>query len=263
MEFQTRYGPWALVTGASSGIGASFARALARRGLNVALTARREDRLTALAGELRREARVATRVVPCDLAQPGAPAQLAAQVADLELGLFVNNAGFGWQGAFLDQEPEQLARMVRVNCEAPALLARTLLPPMAQRGRGAMIVVASLAGFQPTPWISAYGATKGFDLLLGEALAVELRARGVDVLTLAPGPVETEFHDVAGVRDSMIGPRLEPDRVVNETLSRLGRTDVLVPGWRMRALAFGQRFAPRRWVAAVSGRMIRRRMEEQ
>lgn len=262
MDFRARFGPWALVTGASSGLGAAFAQALARRGLNLALTARRADRLEALAAELRRTAQVATRTVPLDLTQAGAAEKLSNAVADLELGLLVNNAGFGWQGSFLEQEPDQIARMVRLNCEAPALLARAFLPRLAASRRGGMILVASLAGFQPTPWIAAYGATKGFDLLLGEALAVELRSHGVTVLTLAPGPVDTEFHGVAGVRDSAIGARMDVDEVVRGALERLGRADLYVPGAKMRVLAFGQRFLPRRAVAFFSGRMIRRRMEQ-
>jgi short-subunit dehydrogenase len=261
MEFRAAYGPWALVTGASSGIGAALARALARRGLDLALAARRADRLEALAQDLRRERRVETRVVAVDLSEPAGPQTLCERVADLDLGLVVNNAGRGWQGSFLEQDPEQLTRMLRLNCEAAALVARLLLPRLVARRRGGMILTASLAGFQPAPWVSAYGASKGFDLLLGEALAVELRGTGVDLLTLAPGHTRSEFHEVAGVRGPAIGGRDEPERLVAAALARLGHRELHVPGWRHRALLAAQRLAPRSWIRTVSGALLRRRME--
>ncbi len=261
MEFPARYGPWVLVTGASGGIGAAFARALAQRGCNVALAARRLERLDELAEELRRESGVEARAVRVDLTDGEGPARLAAAVADLDLGLLVNNAGFGWQGPFRLQEPQAIARMVRLNCEAPALLARAILPRLVARGRGGMIVVASMAGFQPTPWVSLYGATKAFDLMLGTALAVELRGTGVDVLSIAPGHTRSEFHAVAGVHGPALGTPADPDALARAALAQLGRRAVYVPGWRHRCVLGAQRLFPRSWVAAASGRRLRRRME--
>lgn len=261
MDFCARYGPWALVTGASSGIGAEFARALAQRGVHVALAARRLERLDELAAELRRETGVEARAVRADLTDADGAARLAAAVADLDLGLLVNNAGFGWQGPFRRQEPEAIARMVRLNCEAPALLARAILPRLVARGRGGMIVVASMAGFQPTPWVSLYGATKSFDLMLGAALAAEMRGTGVDVLSIAPGHTRSEFHAVAGVRGPALGTPAEPGALARAALAQLGRRAVYVPGWRHRCVLGVQRLLPRSWVAAASGRLLRRRME--
>ncbi len=260
MEFRNRYGPWALVTGASSGLGAEFARQLGRRGLNLILVARRRDRLEHLAGQLRHAAQVETRVIPADLTEPAAAARLEQETAGLDLGLLVNNAGFGWSGAFLQQDPENVARMVRLNCEAPAALARRLLPRIAARGRGGMILVASAAAYQPTPWMSVYGATKGFALLLGEALAQEMREKGVDVLTVSPGHTESEFHAVAGVSGAVAGGAARPEDVVRETLDRLGRSLSFVHGWHNKALIWGGRCVTRRMAARISGRLLAARL---
>jgi short-subunit dehydrogenase len=259
MEFIRRYGPWALVTGASSGLGEQFAHALAQRGLNLVLVARRLDRLERLAADLRRERRIQTRVIALDLAQPDAAQQLEAALAGTELGLLVNNAGFGWQGSFLAQDPAEITRMVRVNCEAPALIARLLLPRLAARGSGGMVVVASTSAYQGVPGMSVYGASKGFDLLLGEALAVELSSSGIDVITVAPGHTATEFHAIAGVTKGTTGPSARPEEVVKETLERLGRKHSFVHGRLNRLLVFLQRFGTRRLAASVAGRLIRSR----
>jgi short-subunit dehydrogenase len=260
MEFRIRYGPWALVTGSSSGLGAEFARQLGRRGLNLILVARRLDRLEHLAGQLRHAERVETRVIAADLTDPAAVARLEQETAGLDLGLLVNNAGIGWSGAFLQQDPEALARMVRLNCEAPAVLARRLLPRIAARGSGGMILVASAAGYQPTPWMSVYGATKGFALLLGEALAQELREKGVDVLTVSPGHTESEFHAIAGVSDAVVGGAARPEDVVRETLERLGSCHSFVHGWHNKALIWGGRWVTRRMAARISARLLAARL---
>ncbi len=259
MDFRSRYGPWAVVTGASSGIGEQFALALARRGLDLALVARRQDRLERLAADLRREHRIQTRVLAMDLEQPEAPEQLALALADLDLGLVVNNAGFGWQGSFLEQDPAAMRRMVRVNCEAPVLIARRLLPRLVARRAGGMILVASTAGYQGVPHMSLYGATKGFDLLLGEALGEELRGTGVDVIVVSPGHTATEFHGIAQVQGAVAGIAARPEDVVKETLERLGRSRSFVHGRLNRFLVFAQRFSTRRLTVAVTGRLLRSR----
>lgn len=260
MDFLHRYGPWALVTGASSGLGEQFAHALARRGVNVALAARRQDRLERLAADLRQTWRIETRVLALDLELPDAAARLAQDLSALDLGLIVNNAGFGWQGSFLEQDPALIARMVRLNCEVPALLARHLLPRLAARGHGGMIMVASTAAYQGVPGMSVYGATKGFDLLLGEALAQELGQAGIQVITVSPGHTATEFHAVAGVAGAVAGEAARPEDVVKETLERLGRSRSFIHGRLNRVLVFAQRLATRRLAVAVTGRLIRRRM---
>jgi short-subunit dehydrogenase len=245
-----RYGEWALVTGASSGIGAEFARAFAREGLSVVLSARREDRLRELASELEREHRVATRVVAADLASPEGPARLAAAVADLDLAILVNNAGFGHAGRFDRADLGALQAMIQVNCAAPVALTGQLLPRLLERGRGAVIVVGSVAGRQPLPLHGVYAATKAFDLLFGEALAVELRDRGIDVLVLEPGSTETEFQSTAG---EIAHPGEPAAQVVAVALEALGQQSAVVSGWWNWLRAnLGSRLLPRRLLAYLA-----------
>lgn len=245
------YGPWALVTGASAGIGAAFARALASAGVNVALTARREDRLRALAAEL---TAVETRILPLDLAADGAPRRLADAVADLEIGVLVNNAGFGLAGRFERAPYEKLLEMVQLNCTAVMALSRLFLPPMQARGRGAMIVLASAAGYQPLALGAVYGATKAFDLMLAEALWAENRGRGVDVLAVSPGPVDTEFQAVAGERPHA-GAR--PEEVVRVAFAALGKKPSVVVGRANKIRAWSVRLAPRAVVARLAEVVMR------
>ena len=228
VRLRDRYGEWALVTGASAGIGREFARALAREGLSLVLVARREDRLRELADELEREHGAVTRIVALDLGQPGAAERLAEAVAGLELGVLVNNAGFGGIGPLVNQPPERVRSMVELNCATPAVLTRLLLPPMLVRRRGAIVFVGSVAGMVPMPLHALYSATKSFDNLLGEALCEELRGTGVDVLALQPGSTETEFQQVAG-EAAHTGESAQ--QVVDKALQALGEQPSLVTQW--------------------------------
>ncbi|HEX2486356.1 MAG TPA: SDR family NAD(P)-dependent oxidoreductase [Myxococcota bacterium] len=223
-----RYGEWALVTGASAGIGAAFARALAADGVSCVLAARREERLRELAAELESQRGVKTRVVGVDLAAPGGPEELLRAVADLEIAILVNNAGIGGAGRFDQHDPTRLRQMVELNCTTPVVLTRELLPLMRARGRGAVVMVGSVAGSQPLPGHSLYSATKSFDNLLGEALWAECRGTGVDVLSLLPGPTETEFQASAGELPHAGEP---PERVVATALDALGRQPSVISGW--------------------------------
>lgn len=223
-----RYGEWALVTGASAGIGAAFARALAAEGISCVLTARREDRLRELAAELETRHGVKTRVVGVDLAAPGGAEELLRAAADLEIAILVNNAGVGGAGRFDELEPGRLRQMVELNCATPVVLTRALLPAMRVRGRGAVVMVGSVAGCQPLPLHSLYAATKSFDNLLGEALWAECRGTGVDCLSLLPGPTETEFQAVAGELPHAGEP---PEQVVATALDALGRQASVISGW--------------------------------
>jgi hypothetical protein len=253
-------GRWALVTGASSGIGAAFARELARRGMHVALAARREDRLRALADEVASAHRVHTLVLPADLGAPGAAGELWSRAAEgRDIHLLVNNAGFGLKGAFHELPLDRQAEMVRVNCIAPLELAHHALGQM--RGRGGGIVnVASIAGAQPIPLIATYAATKAFLISLSEALAAESADAGVRVVTVNPGPVKTEFQAVAGteVRDRSPGVRT-PEQVVDAALHALdaGRTTV-TPGLANRLAMAAVRVAPRGLVIRAAKAVMRR-----
>jgi short-subunit dehydrogenase len=256
-----RYGDWALVTGASAGIGAEFARAFARDGLSVALTARREDRLRELADELEKTYHVATRVIATDLSDPEAAGRVADAVGDLEIAVLVNNAGFGAAGAFDKLDPDRLRQMIQLNCLAPVLLTHRLLPGMRARGRGAIVIVGSVAGHQGLPRHGVYSATKAFDLMFGESLAVELEDHGIDVLVLEPGATETEFQQVA---QETPHPGQSAAEVVATALDALGRRHTVISGWFnwLRTNA-AQRLAPRRMVTSAAEEIIRNQTPEE
>lgn len=187
----------ALVTGASSGIGAEIARELARRGHGVALVARRGDRLHRLAAELEHDHRMRAEVLECDLTDEAARAGLPERLRGLGLDaeILVNNAGFATGGPFVDNEPAREVQQVRLLCEAPVALCAAFLPAMAERGRGAVLNVASTAGMQPLPFSAGYAAAKAHLLSLSESLHYELRESGVTVTALCPGPVHTELFE--------------------------------------------------------------------
>jgi short-subunit dehydrogenase len=197
-----RKGSAALITGASSGIGAELARQLSGRGHDTILVARRRDRLDTLAAELRERQGSRAEVIACDLADADARAQLGQEIA--RLGLKVDTlilcAGFGQAGPFIEQEPERITTMVQTNVEAVIAHSRALVPPMAARGSGAVLIVSSMAGNQPMPNFATYAATKAAITSFAEALHTELRPRGVTVTALCPGGVRTEFAEVAGAR---------------------------------------------------------------
>jgi len=257
--FRERYGRWAVVTGASSGIGAEFARQLAAAGLSLVLVARRRDRLEELAADLAAAHGVEARVSEHDLAAPGAVAALAAEVAELDVGLLVNNAGFGMKGGFFELDASEQRRMVELNCQVPVALTHALGAPMAARGRGGIVIVASTAAFQGLPWSSLYGATKGFDLLLGEGLWGELTPMGVDVLTLCPGPTDTEGPRRTGVNpDKVPGKLMAVGPVVRAAMHGLGRRAVVIPGVRNRLGSFLTRLVPRSLATRTAGKLVRR-----
>ena len=259
-DFKQQYGPWALVTGASSGIGAEFARQLAARGLNLVLVARRQERLEALGAELTTAHGVETRALPLDLTAPDLVTPVLAATADLELGLLINNAGFATTGDFLDQPGETQTRMVDLACRAPVALTHALVPAMKARGRGGVIFTASLMGFGGASWWATYNATKGFDVLLAEGLGAELAPHGVDVLALCPGGTRTEFTDVAG---APVNSRLaqaflmDVEPVVRTGLASLGRRRVAIPGLMNWLSVFSFRFLPRRLATFILGRIVR------
>jgi hypothetical protein len=228
LSLAARYGDWALVTGASSGIGVSLARQIAADGMNVVLSARRADRLANLAAELEREFEVETRVVAADLAERDGQKALLEGIADLEIGLLVNNAGLGLAGRFDLLDGDDLRRLVAVNCEAPLVLSHALVQGMRERGRGGILFTGSVAGRIPLPLHAVYSATKAFDLFLGEALWGELRASNIDVVVLEPGSTDTEFQQVAGEIAHGGDPA---DDVAHAGLLALGQQPSVIPGW--------------------------------
>jgi uncharacterized protein len=242
-EFRNR---WALITGASSGIGAALARELAGRGAKLILTARRRDRLQALEAELAAKG-TETRIVSADLNDPAAPQQIfdATAGAGLTVDILVNNAGLGHYGAFCQTDPEQELSQVRVNCESVVRLSRLFVPLMVERRRGWVLVVASTASFQPVPYLSTYAATKVFDRFFALGLAAEVARFGVKVTALCPGPTESEFFEVAGASVFRSRGVQATDVVARKGIDALERgRGAIVPNWNGRLTAFLVRFVP-------------------
>ena len=232
-------GKWALVTGASAGIGAALARELARRGAKLVVTGRRVERLDALASELRTQG-TDVRVVAADLNDPAAPQQIydATAGAGLPVEILVNNAGLGQYGAFHASPAEQELSQIRVNCEAMVRISRLVVPHMVERRRGWVMVVASTASFQPVPYLSTYAATKVFDRFFAQGLAAEVSLFGVKVTALCPGPTESEFFDVAraGAFKRRVQSAEDVARQGVEGMMRGKRTVIPYAGGRLSAL---------------------------
>ncbi len=253
-------GKWALVTGASAGIGKALAVELARGGTNLVLTARRRDRLEALAQELSGTYRVKTEIAVADLAQAPAPEELFrfTREKNLQIQLLVNNSGFGPHGELADVEPSRLLEMVQVNCSAVLYLTRLFLPEMVARRSGDVLIVASTAAFQAVPYISTYAATKVFDLFLAEGLAEEMKPYNVRVSALCPGTTESEFHELAGHPAHAKGQEQTAETVARNGLRALAAgKSYVISGLGNYLGVHGQRLATRRFVTGVAARMFR------
>lgn len=252
---------FALVTGASSGIGECFARMLAARRQNVILVARSKDKLAAVAKELRAAHGIAAEAVDFDLSVSGSAGRLADLLRErkLEVDLLVNNAGFGARGRFHELPIDRQSEMIRLNVMALVELTHYLLPPMVKQRKGAIINVSSTASFQPVPYTVIYGATKAFVTGFSLGLAEELRGSGVGVVTLCPGGTRTNFGVASqyGVT-KLPGGQQSPEEVVAAALKALDRGGgLVVPGKRNKAGVFVQRFVPRSWVVKGAARFFK------
>jgi short-subunit dehydrogenase len=260
-SFGARYGPWALVAGASMGLGAEYARQIAARGLDVVLVAWPAEGLEEVARDLERRYAIQTRCIVLDLADRAETLRLAETTRDLEIGLVVYNAAFSDVGPFLRQDLEGKIRGVDVNCAGPLILAHAFAGPMVERGRGGIILMSSLSAFHGTPLVASYAATKAFNLTLGEALFEELRPSGVDVLVVCPGATRTPGWERSRPhRRGFLAPSLmEPAPVVSEALEALGRRPVLIAGRANRLLGLLlHRLMPRRRAVELLARSMRR-----
>ncbi len=255
-----RPGRWALVTGASSGIGLAFARALRRRGWHVAVAARRIGRLRQLVEELGGES--VARAIQSDLGQPDGPARLVAmlEAEGVELDLLVNNAGLGQSGLFADEPGQRALEIVDVNVRAVVDLTRRVLPGLVARRRGAILNVVSMSAFQPVPRLAVYAASKAFVLSFTEALSVELAGTGVRVQALCPGNVPTGFQAAAGTAGTRFDrtPGTAPEVVVESALDALDRgTVTVIPTIGDKLTVFAQRFVPRALSRRVAGELLK------
>ena len=245
--------PTALVTGASSGIGEAFARKLARRGYRLVLVARREEKLNALADEIRDGREIEIEVLGADIASEEGLGRVLARIAEGDISLVVNNAGVGAYGDFADSDLQHQMEQVDVNVRALTAIAHSALAKMKEREHGTLINMSSSAAFQPGPHMATYAASKAYVLSLSEALHEEARPYGVTVTCVCPGPVKTDFHRNAQAKNA--GEKVEEwppfvyepvDRIVSEALAAaMARRALVVPGVAQKVPLVGNRFIPR------------------
>lgn len=260
-DFKRRYGPVALVTGASSGIGEQMARQLAAKGLDLVVCGRRIDQLDSLASELGDLHGVAVRTVAVDLADAAAPEMLAEATNHLDVGLVVCNAGFGLKGLHHEQKADRLDAMVAVNSAAPMHLTRLFAPRLIDRGRGGILITSSMEGFFGYPYSAAYAATKAFSLVLGEGLWGELRPHGVDVLVVAPGSTDTDALTLQGIDSKQLPGLTAPADVARIALGQLGRRPVTIVGPVNKAGMAALRATPLRARLRLVGWGMKRTLE--
>ena len=249
-SFVSRYGPWAVVAGASEGLGAAFAEALAARGVNLLLLARRAELLMEVKERLGAGKRIEIRTAACDLARPDLAETLGALTRDVDVGLAIYNAAYAPIGNVLDHATDDLLRVIDVNVRGPLLLARTLAPAMVKRGRGGLVLMSSMAGFQGAPRIATYAASKAFNIVLGEGLWRELTPHGVDVIVSCAGAVRTPGYQKTAKGDAP--GTLDAAEVAEQTLNALGHGPTLVPGATNQLARFLLgRLLPRRAAIAI------------
>jgi short-subunit dehydrogenase len=263
MKNPADYGPWALVTGASSGIGEQFARILGGMGLNLLLTARDQDRLAAIAADIRQSSSVEVDVLAADLAAEGVVEEILDWTANYELGLLVSNAGFGLKGLHETQRAQDLRAMLQVNCHAPTLLAHGLLPRFRQRPCAGIIITGSIEGFVAFPWSTAYAASKAYVRALGEGLAWECRDSGIAVEVLCPGSTDTPALVKQGFDADKMAGVMAPSDVASQALAQLGNRTIFVPGRGNRFLGWLLSNLPRGVAVNFAGNAMKQAISAQ
>lgn len=254
-QIQKKYGPWALITGASSGLGAEFAKQLAKKGFSLVLVARRQDRLDRIARNLEKEYLVKTKTLSLDLADIQSVTKIMEETEDLDIGLVVNNAGYSITGELISSNIQNHMDMMHVNCISPFLLSVNFSNRFNSKGRqGGIIIVSSTVAFIPTPNWTHYSATKAYSLFIGEGLSSELAKKGIDVLTLCPGGMKTEFQKVAKIKNT---GAMEVGPVVTYALKSLGKKSVAIPGWHNKLFFYYlPKVFPRRLMNSILGNLI-------
>lgn len=257
-DWRAHYGPYALIAGASVGLGEAFARQLASKGLNLLLLARGQEGLERLAADLRTKHGIEVHTLALDLGSPDLAAQMAGLLAGRTVGLLVYNAAASVIGPFVDSSLDEQLHVLDVNCRGPLLLAHMLGKPMAERGRGGMVLMTSMAASQGGPWLASYAASKAFNLVLAEGLWDELGRKGVDVVACRAGATRTPGYAASRPQPSRV-PLLDPDQVAREALAALGRGPSVIPGAFYRFSAFVMnRLLPRRMAVRIMGRATRK-----
>lgn len=258
-----KYGNWALVTGGSSGIGLSFADQLAEQGHNIIIVARGEEALAASAAEISNRHGVEVETIAMDLRLPDAPQQLFLKTNDREVGLIVLSAGMETTGHYTKVPAKTHRSLIDLNIQAPAELARLYGAQMVQRGRGGIVFLSSLFGYQGVPLVANYAASKAYILTLGEALHVEMKPLGVDVLVVSPGLTDTKMPENMPVNfNRMPLTRHKPEKVVRTALRKLGHQASVVPGLVNKIYAFENRFIPRLWPTHLFGFLLRMNLKK-
>lgn len=251
--WRAKYGAWAVVTGASDGIGREMAISLAKAGLNLVLVARRRAVLEQVAGELSTKHSIQTRIIDADLSDNAAVKRVNLETADLDVGLLVASAGFGTAGEFIASQLDDQLNMVDVNCRAVLAMSHEFGRRFVARGRGGIVLFSSLLAFQGVPRSANYAATKAYIQSLAEGLYVELKPLGVDVIASAPGPIHSGFAARANM-NMQLG--LKPESVAQETLDALGRKVTVRPGWLSKFLELSLAALPRMGRARAMGRIM-------
>jgi uncharacterized protein len=258
-KLRERYGPWAVVAGASVGLGAAYVRALAAAGVNVVAIARRGDALAALKVACESEFHVSIETVVADLSVPASYDAIVHAAAAREIGLLVYNAAFANTGAFLDRSPESQRIVLQVDCQRPVELARHFAAAMAARGRGGILLMSSLTSFSGSPYIAVYGAAKSFITVFAESLWYELKRFGVDVTACCAGVITTPNYlaEAPGKATVIPPPTMTPEQVAAQALAALGRGPVFIPGRMNRFLSFiMRRLMSRRAATSLMGRTV-------
>ncbi len=258
-QFKQKYGPWALVTGATSGIGKAASEQLAQAGLNLVAVARNESNLANLKNELEARYGVQVELIPADLSKADASERIAEKTAGIDIGLLVASAGIENDGPFIDNDQNDETHLIALNVVSPMQLSHIFGKCFAERGKGGILLLSSLFGYQGVPLVANYSASKAYILSLGEALNVELKPLGVDVTVLSPGMTITPMTDNMAVDfNKMPITSHSADLVASTGLNALGKKATVVPGLINKIYAWENRFIPRSWPVRLFGFLIKR-----